>query len=268
LGFEQFECNEGEFMSMMDPMSRCFKGNMITRNNVREEYQYLEKYVYNPLPEEYSEKFLNFSFITSDSEIKIMTSFFGALGIKNKEYKKKDDFYRESQRKSFMKKYGFAQTFLYKVPKMIKSFIESGNGNFLGTLIDWIFDRFKSSVLQSDSNSRSLYFESEKKLAVPKSIIEAIKLYKNKHQKKLEYEGYENMDNRRIIGNHSIRTSIYRDGLMEITNEFDHLMMILFNLEVRNISINLDYGIFSHAIQVISKDSFNKYGLFAWFTNY
>lgn len=244
---------------MMDPMSRCFKGNMITRNNIREEYMYLEDYVHNPLPEEYLEKFLNFSFISSESEIKLMTTFFGALGYKNKEYKSKDDFYRESQKKSFMSKYGFGQTLLYKMPKMIKSFIESGNGNFLGTLIDWIFDKYKSSVLQSDSNSRSIYFESEKKVAIPKSMIEAIKAYKSKQQQKLEFAGYENMDNRRIIGNHSIKTNIYRDNLIEHTRDFNHLLIILFNLEIRNVCVDLDYGVFSHTIHIIAKDSFNKY---------
>jgi hypothetical protein len=257
LGFSNFESFEGEFLSLVYPRSRCFIAVQTTNSD--ENYPYLEKYVYNPLPEHQTEQFLNFSFISNSAEIKNLQQFFGNTGrTSKKKYKNKDSFYTTKQFQNFMKSDGFARKFLFKFPKMMKIFIESGNGNFLGTLVNFIFDNYKRSVLKSSSTSRSIYFESDRKFEIPKSVIEAIKIYKEQNQKKLEFEGYQDMNNRRIIGNHSIKTRIFKDKLTEKCTMFNHLLTMLFNMEVRNLSIDLDYGVLSHAIEVFSSSSFNK----------
>lgn len=222
-------------------------------------YQYMEEFAENPLPEHQAENFLYFSFVSNGNEIKVMMNLFGNTGrTSTKRLKGRDHFHYMDQYRSFLRSSGFGRTFLFKLPKMMKVFIESGNGNFLGSLVNWLFDRYQGSILKSDTKTRSIYFEAEKKIEIPKSIIETLKQLKEKNQKKLEARGYPEMDSKRIVGNHVIRTRAFRERILEESTLFDHLESMVFNLQAQNVVVNYDYGVFSFALEQFSKSSFNK----------
>lgn len=258
--FERLETFEGEYLSLLDPKQRYFKNVQTTNSeNKKELYQYLNTFATNPLPEHHLEKFVYFSFVSNKAEIKIMTDFFGHTGRSDSnKYINDDSFYSSRQFKNFMSRNGFMRKFLFKLPKLINAFIESGNGNFFGTLMNWLFEKYKKSILKSDSNSRSYYFESEKKIEISKDLMDTIKALKNKNDKKVEAKGFGEMEDKRMVGNYKIDVESYKDRVIENATFFNHLESIVFNLQSNNLKVNLDYGVIKHAIEVLEADSFTK----------
>jgi hypothetical protein len=257
--FKKLETFEGEYLSLLDPFTRYFKQVRSTDdNNQSVIYDYFEKFSSNPLPEHQLEYFIYYSFLSNKSEIKIMTDFFGSVGRSDsKNYMEKKSFYSTKQYKNFMSRNGFMLKFLFKLPHLLKVFADSGEGRFLGTLVNWIFDRYKDSVLKSESTSRSYYFEADKKIEIPKNIIETLKSFKNLNEKKVKASGFGEM-NERVIGNYTITTKTHKTRVIENAKFFNHLEAIVFNLQANNLKINLNYGLISYAIEELSKDSFNK----------
>lgn len=260
VGFRNLETYEGEMLGLFtDQNNRLFSRIQETGTNQTSVYDYMEQYAENPMPEDQAENFLYFSFVSNASEIKIMMNLFGNSGrTKTKRLKNIEHFHYMDQYRDFMRECGFGRTFLFKLPKMLKAFIDSGNGNFLGTLVLWLFNQFQSSLLKSDSKNRSIYYEAEKKIEIPKGVMETLKFFKEKNQRKLEAGGYADMNNKRIIGNHVIKTRIFKERILEEATMFNHLENMVFNLQAENVVVNYNYGVFSHALEVFAKDSFNK----------
>lgn len=257
--FKRVDSFEGEFLSLIDPSTRYFKQVLITNdNNQSEIYNYFENFSSNPLPEDKMEHFIYYSFLGNKAEVKVMTDLFGNTGMSDsKKYMNEDSFYSHRQYKNFMSRNSFMLKFLFKLPRLIKVFAESGKGNFLGSLVNWIFDKYKGSILKSDSNSRSLYFELDKKIAIPKNIIETLKSFKIMNNNKVKASGFGEMNNR-VIGNYDITTKTHKTRVIENAKFFNHLEALVFNLQANNLKLDLDYGVITYAIEAISSDSFNR----------
>ena len=210
-GFRNFPVNEGEMLGLLiGPDQRVFPKVRASAGDDRE-YRYMEAYAQNPLPEHRAEDIFYFSFVSSGSEIKLMSKLFATTGRgADKRLKGARDFGSSAEYRRFLRSGGFGRTFLFKFPKMIKVLIESGNGSFLGSLANWLFDRFESSLLKPDSGARSRLFGAEKKIELSRLITETLKGLSAKNQRKVEARGYAEMGRRRVWGNHVFRTRVFR----------------------------------------------------------
>ena len=208
----------------------------------------MEEFAKSPLPEHLAEDFVYFSFVPNGNEESFIQNVFLNPGKILKKMKSKSSLKKFEH---FLRNQGFGRIFLFKFRKLIEVFINSGNGEFLGNLVISIFDRYKHSILKNEKKGRSIHDHGKKKIEIPENILQVVELFKEKIQMKSRAMQNSEANDLRVIGNHVIRDRIFKERILEEAAMFNHLEILVLNLQAQNLNVNYSYGVYSLAIDLL-----------------
>ena len=220
----------------------------------------MAQYQHTPLPEDMTEKIFFFFFKKNNTsyEIDVCKKFFGNTALDKGKFKNPNRMFYSDDRSAFMRKHGLMKWILFKLPQLLKVWMQSGNGYFASTVVGYIFSKFKSSMVESKGYSSSFYSESEKKLMMNKKLNDVIKSFNKKLEMNVNRGAIDVRRGKRVLGNYKLCKRTFKDLVATESTGLNHLESLVLSLETDNFLVSYNYELNRNFIKELYEESFDK----------